>query len=173
MTLDTPISRNNLFYSKDDFDLETGIISDYLEEDTNQTVVLYEVDRVRTNMNSVYKETEKNTGIRFKPPKELPCLYEIKEAQTKSYDGKTSNAVYMVSGNLDIYILKDTLKRYKCDIKRGDYIGVLISPNTMSYFTVVSDGKINNSNDMMVGAYGYPWLHITCAPSTESEFNGK
>ena len=116
--MNVPINRNNLFYSEEDFLMETEILSDYLEEDTNQTIVLYEVDRVKTNMNNVYQETVDKKNIRFKPPKELPCLYDIKEAQTKSYDGKTSNAVYMLSGNVTIYILKQTLKTYKCDIKR-------------------------------------------------------
>lgn len=171
--MDTPIGRNKLFYSEDDFELETDILEDYMEEDVGQTIVLYEVDRNRTNINSTYKETVTNDGIRFKTPKELPCMYEIKEAETKSFDGKTSNAVYMISGNLEVYILKKTLTKYKCDIKRGDYIGVLVDTNKMNYFTVVSDGKINTANTMLVGAYGSPWLHITCAPSTISEFNAK
>ena len=168
-----PINRNKLFYSEDDFQFEVDMLEDYMEEDTNQTIVLYEVDRVKTNINDTYKETKNNNNIRFKPPKELPCLYEIKEAQTRSFDSKSSNAVYMISGNLEIYILKKTLKKYKCDIKRGDYVGVQINDDNMNYFVVVSDGKINQSNNMLVGGYGYPWLHIECAPSTRAEFNGK
>lgn len=169
----TPINRNNLFYSEDDFVLETNILENYMEEDTNQTIILYEVDRGRTNVNDVYKETKTNDRIIFKPPKELPCLYNIKPSEIKSFDNKTNNAIYMLSGNLEIYILKQTLIKYNCDIKRGDYIGVQINENTMNYFTVVNDGKINQSNDMAVGAYGYPWLHIECAPSTVAEFDAK
>ena len=60
----TPISRNNLFYSEEDFQFETDIIEGYLEEDLNQTVVVYEVDRKRTNVNDIYKEAKKDT-IRF------------------------------------------------------------------------------------------------------------
>ena len=170
--MNVPINRNNLFYSEEDFLMETEILSDYLEEDTNQTIVLYEVDRVKTNMNNVYQETVDKKNIRFKPPKELPCLYDIKEAQTKSYDGKTSNAVYMLSGNVTIYILKQTLKAYKCDIKRGDYIGILNDTNSMYYFSVVNDGKVNNANNLVVGAYKSPWLVIECAPVTKDEFDG-
>lgn len=170
--MNVPINRNNLFYSEEDFLMETEILSDYLEEDTNQTIVLYEVDRVKTNMNNVYQETVDKKNIRFKPPKELPCLYDIKEAQTKSYDGKTSNAVYMLSGNVTIYILKQTLKTYKCDIKRGDYIEILNDTNSMYYFSVVNDGKVNNANNLVVGAYKSPWLVIECAPVTKDEFDG-
>lgn len=169
----TPINRNNLFYSEDDFNLEVDIMEDYMEEDSNQTIVLYEVDRVKTNVNYVYKETKNSDSIRFKPPKELPCLYNINEPEMKSYDSKTSNAVYMLSGKLDVYILEKTLKKNNCDIKRGDYIGIQIKEDTMNYFMVTSDGKINQSNKMAVGAYGYPWRHVECAPTTVAEFNAK
>lgn len=167
------VNRNSLFYSEQDYQFETDILSNYLEEDTNQTIVLYEVDRRQTNINDIYKETPDRNSIRFKPPKELPCLYEIKEAETKSYDTKTSNAVYMISGGATIYILTSTLKKYKCDIKRGDYIAIQANTDSMYYFTVVSDGKVNNSNNMMVGAYKSPWRIITCAPVTRDEFTAK
>ena len=66
-----PVNRNNLFYSEEDFDFETDIALDYMEEDTNQTVVLYRVDRKNTQVNTIYKSA--NDGIRFLPPVELPC----------------------------------------------------------------------------------------------------
>lgn len=169
----TPINRNNMFYSEDDFQMEVDILSDFIEEDINMTIVLYEVDRVKTNTNDIYEETKDNSNIRFKPPKELPCIYEIKQSQTKSYDSKTSGAVYMISGNMTIYILKETLKRYKCDIKRGDYIGVMNDTNDMYYFTVIDDGKVNNANALMVGSYKSPWRVIECVPCTIDEFNGR
>ena len=43
-----PVGRNNLFYSDEDFDFETDILIGYMEEDLNQTVVLYSVDRNNT-----------------------------------------------------------------------------------------------------------------------------
>lgn len=171
--MDIKVKRNNLFYSEEDFGLETDILSDYIEEDTNQTIVLYEVDRKKTNINNIYQETRTKEDIRFKPPVEIPCLYNIKEPQNKAYSEKFSNGVYMISGNVTLYVLKNTLKTYKCDIKRGDYIGILNDTNKMYYYTVVNDGKINNANSMMVGAYKSPWLIIECAPLSEDEFNGK
>lgn len=167
------VGRNNLFYSDEEYDYETEMLSDYLEYDTNQTVVLYEVDYVKTNVNDVYKETERNTDIRYKPPKEIPCLYEIKNSQNKSYDSKTSNAVYMISGNVTLYVLSSTLEKYHCDIKRGDYIGIQIDEKKMYYFTVINDGKINNYNSLFVGAYKSPWRVVECAPVTDDEFTGK
>lgn len=167
----TPINRNNLFYSEEDFNMETDILSDYIEEDVNQSVVLYEVDRKRTNVNETYQESKGK--IFYKPPKEIPCLYDIKDNELKSYDSKTSNGLYTISGGLTIYVLTKTLERFKCDIKRGDYIGIMVDNNTMIYFSVVNDGKINNANSMIVGAYKSPWRVITASPVTLEEFNGK
>lgn len=167
----TPITRNNLFYSEDDYEFETDIIMEYLEEDTNQTVVVYEVDRKNTTMHQVYQESKKN--IRFKAPREIPCLYEIKDPDVKTYDSKTSNGVYVVDGNLTVYVMDKILAKYKCDIKRGDYIGVMVNNNRMIYFSVVNDGKVNTANSMIVGAYKTPWRVITAAPTTLEEFNGK
>ena len=83
-------SKNNLFYSEEDFFYETDLVERYIEEDLNQSVVLYEVDRSKTNVNAIYKEATKG-NIRYKAPKEIPCMYEIKDSETKSFDNKSSN----------------------------------------------------------------------------------
>lgn len=171
MKISTPINRNNLFYSEEDFEYETDIIMQYMEEDTNQTVVVYEVDRSKTAMNEVYQESVRN--IRFKTPREIPCLYEIKESEIKTYDIKSSNGTYVVDGGLTIYVMDKILDKYKCDIKKGDYIGVLVNNNKMIYYSVVNDGRVNTSNSMIVGAYRTPWRVITAAPTTLEEFDGK
>jgi hypothetical protein len=167
----TPITRNNKYYSEEDFQRETSIVEEYFEEDLNQTVIVYEVDRAKTNMNTVYKEKQNN--LRYKAPKEIPCMFEIKPSEIKSYDSKTSNGVYAVSGSLEFYVLVKTLEKYKCDIHRGDYVGVPIEQNRMSYFVVVNDGKVNTSNDQYIGAYKPAFYHVVCSPCTESEFNAR
>lgn len=168
----TPITRNNLFYSEADFDLETDIMMGYLEEDVNQTVVIYEVDASVTNTDAVYHETG-GTNVRFKAPKEIPCLFEIKDAEIKSYDQKSSNAVYTVGGQLTVYVMPKILEKYGCEIKRGDYVGVQIDTNRMVYYAVVNDGKINTANTNYVGAYKTAWRVVTCSPVPDNEFNGQ
>ena len=169
-----PIGRNNLFYSEEDFQMDTSIVEDYFEEDLNQTIVLYEVDRKRTNINSTYKEADgKNGGIRYKPPREIPCMFEIKESEVKSYDSKTANGIYSISGNLEGIILNRTLEKYHCDIKRGDYIAVQIDTDRKAYFVVTNDGKINTSNTNYVGAYKTAYRKIEATSTTLNEFNGK
>lgn len=165
----TPISRNNLFYSKEDFDMEMGILTDYLEEDTNQTVVVYQVDLVKTQQNNIYKDSKKQ--VRFKMPVEIPCLYEISDSQLKSYDSKTQNGAYVLQGNLKVYVNLNTFKKYSVDIKRGDYLGVMIEENRMYYWVVTNDGKVNTSNQLVVGAYKTGFRVIEAAPVSNEEFN--
>ena len=167
----TPVTRNRLFYSEEDFDFETDIVMDYLETDTNQTIVVYEVDRDKTNINSTYKEN--STGIRYKPPKEIPCLYEVKDAEIRSYDSRTNNGIYTINGSLMVYVMPKVLEKYKCDIKRGDYIGIQIDTDRMIYYSVVNDGKVNTANSQYVGAYKTAYRVITGAAVDESEVNGK
>lgn len=165
-------SRNNMFYSEEDFFLETGIVEGYIEEDLNQFVVLYEVERKKTNVNSVYKEASMG-NIRYKAPREIPCIYEIKDSETKSFDSKSANGVYTQDGNLVFYVLTKTLEKFMVDIKRGDYIGVPVDVNRMRYYTVVNDGKVNTSNTHLIGAYKPAWRTVECTLVSDiSEFNG-
>ena len=164
--------KNNMFYSEEDFSYETDLIERYIEEDINQSVVLYEVDRSKTNVNAIYKEATSG-NIRYKAPREIPCMYEIKDSEIKSFDNKTSNGVYTQDGNLQIYVLTRTLEKYKADVKRGDYIGVQIDLNRMKYYTVVNDGKVNTANTHMVGGYKPACRTIECTLVSDiSEFNG-
>ncbi|MCD8207190.1 MAG: hypothetical protein LUD72_04545 [Bacteroidales bacterium] len=164
------IVRNNKFYDEGDFALETRIAENYILEDLHQSVVLYEVDRKRTNVNDIYKESP---GIRFKAPREIPCMFEVAKPDTKSYDEKSNNGVYSQSGNLTMYVLVRTLEEMKCDIKRGDYIGVPIDVDRMYYFVVTNDGKMNTANANYIGAYKTAWREITAAPTTKEEFNAR
>lgn len=164
----TPITRNNLFYSKEDFDFEMELMEGYLEEDTNQTVVVYQVDRVTTQINDIYKEA--NTEIHFHTPVEVPCLYEIQDQQLKSYDAKTQNGVYSITGNIKVYINLLAFDKYEFDIKRGDYLGVMIEENRMYYWVVTNDGKVNTANQLVVGAFKNGWRVIEGAPVTDAEF---
>ena len=166
----TPITRNNLFYSETDFQFEMDIAEGYLEEDTNQTVVLYQVDRNTTRVNDTYQEA--GEVVRFLPPVEVPCLYEIADTKLDSYNSKTNNGVYALQGNLKVYVNLNAFDKYGFDIRRGDYIGVMIEEGRMYYWVVTDDGKVNTANNMVVGAYKTGWRVIDCAPTTDDEFKG-
>ena len=138
----------------------------------NQTVVLFEVDLFKTNADDIYHEASKK-NIRFKPPVELTVRYEIADSQMRSYDKSNNKAVYAKPGILSLTVLNTTLEEVGRDIKRGDYIGVQVTPEEMLYFTVYDDGKVAsyaNSNTL----YGVKpfYRNIKCNYVDPSEFEG-
>jgi len=169
-----PISRNNMFFSKESYDFEVNLAREYMEMDMNQTVILYQVDLEKTKVNDVYKESDKN-NIAFKTPVEITCMYEIGDPESKSYDKTKSKSVYVKPGNLKFRVLEAELEELGVDIRRGDYIGVQIDEklDDLIYFEVNNDGKVGkfaNSQSM----YGYkPWYRECEANYVDpSTFNG-
>ena len=144
-----PINRNNMFYSEQDYLFEMEIGKNYLEEDVNQTLILYQVDLEKTNLDAIYNES-KSDSIVYKPPVELHCLYTIEEPELLSYE------------------------KTKCEIKIGDYVGVVVSSNHIEYYTVTNDGRNNFNNGRTTFGYKSSYRSIEAAPvSSENEFNGK
>lgn len=165
----TPINRNNLFYSQEDFEFEMETVLGYMEEDTNQTVVVYQVDRITTQTTDIYKESKNQ--IHFLPPVEVPCIYEILDNQLKSYDSKTQNAAYVLQGNLKVYINNFAFNKYDFNIKRGDYLGIMIEEGRMYYWVVTNDGKVNTANQLVVGAYKTGYRVVEASPANPDEIN--
>lgn len=167
-----PINRNQMFFSKSDFDFEIELARDYLEQDMNQTVVLFEVDLSKTNTDDIYHEASKK-NIRFKPPVELTVRYEISEAEMRSYDKTQNKGLYAKPGTLNFTVLNATLEEVGRDIKRGDYIGVQITPEEMIYFTVYDDGKVASysSINMLYGVKPF-YRSVKCNYVDPSEFEG-
>jgi hypothetical protein len=167
-----PVKRNNKFFSGEDINLELDFAREYMEQDANQVVILYQVDLEKTQVNDIYKESKKDS-IRFKTPIEIPCVYEIQDAELKAYNTAIQKGVYAKTGKLTFSVLISTLEELECDITRGDYIGVQITPTHMEYFTVTDDGRVGafaNKNTL----YGTtPWYRkVECAPIDPNEFNG-
>ena len=144
-TKKVPINRNNLFYSEKDFQYEMEIGRNYLEQDVNQTIVLYEVDLTKTNLDAVYSESKSN-AIVFKTPIELHVIYELSEGELASYDKSKNLGTYVKSGKLTFGVYQFTLDELGADIKNGDYVGVQVTPTHMEFYTVVNDGRNNYDN---------------------------
>ena len=172
MNLKKPINRNRMFFSESDFDLELDIAQEYMEHDMNQTIVLFEVDLYKTNTNNIYHEANKN-NIRFKTPVEISVRYEISNAEMRSYEKNNNKGIYSKPGTLDFIVLNKTLESRNRDIKRGDYIGVQITPDEMLYFTVFDDGKVANyaNSNTLYGIKPF-YRQVKCNYVDPSEFEG-
>lgn len=167
-----PIKRNTKFFSDEDFDLELDFAKEYIEQDANQTVILYRVDLERTKVNDIYKEASKDS-IRFLTPIELPVIYEVGDAEMKAYGTKIQKGIYSQTGKLTFSVLISTLEEYGCDISRGDYIGVQIDSGHREYFTVTDDGRVATTSNRFTMYGTKPYARkIECASVDLGEFNG-
>ena len=167
-----PIKRNNKFFSGEDFNLEMEFATEYMEQDANQTVILYQVDYEKTKVNDIYKEANKE-DIRFKTPVEITVIYDLQDSETKAYRENMSKGIYVKPGKLTFSVLLKELEENSCDISRGDYIGIQINPEFMIYFTVADDGKMamTSNKNTLYGTQPY-YRTVICSPVDMSEFNG-
>ena len=167
-----PITRNNKFFGAEDFDLEIGFAEEYLTQDANQTVILYQVDLSKTQVNDIYVEAKQN-GVRYKHPVEIPVIYEITDAEMKAYDTTFQKGMYAQTGKLTFSVLLSTLEEYNCDISRGDYIGIQIDSTHREYFTVTDDGRVGMTSNKFTMYGTKPYARtIQCASVDSNEFAG-
>ena len=165
-----PINRNSLFYDKDSFNVEMEIGKNYIEQDMNQTVVLYSVELGRSATDALYGETSNASGVAFKPPIEIHCVYKIEQPELKSYDKTKSLGTYMKTGKLTVGVYQETLDELGVDIKKGDYIGVQISETHQEMFVVNNDGRNNFDNSHTLFGTRPLWRTVQASPVDKTEF---
>ena len=66
-------------------------------------------------------------------------------------------------GQLDFIIYTKELEENDCDIKRGDYIGLQVTPEHMEYFIVTDDGRVNYDNEHTLWGTVPFYRSIKCA----------
>ena len=140
-----PINRNKLFFSEDEYNLQINIGMEYINEIVNQTVVLYEVDLSKTKKDQIYYEPDFNDK-NFKTPVEINVLYQLDKPELKTYNQSNLKGYYVNVGKLRFTVYERELENNECDIKRGDYIGLQVTPERMEYFIVTDDGRVNYDN---------------------------
>lgn len=165
-----PINRNSLFYDAESYALELEMGKNYIEQDMGQTVVLYQLDASKTQVDAVYGETTSSSAVQFKTPIEVSCVYEIEEPELKSYDKQKQLGTYTKTGKLTVSVYQETLDELGVDIKKGDYIGVQVSPTHMEFFVVNNDGKNNYGNAHSLWGTVPLYRTVQCSPVDSSEF---
>ena len=167
-----PIKRNHKFFGVDDYNLEMEFATEYLEQDANQTVILYQVDLSKTKVNDIYKEADKD-AIRYLPPVEVPCVYEIQEAEVQSYEKNKMKGMFAKPGKLIFSVLIKNLEEMNVDPKRGDYVGIQITPEKMQFFTITDDGRVGmTANKNTIYGVAPYYRTFEAAPADNIEFNG-
>jgi hypothetical protein len=164
-----PITRLSKFFSNEDFDLQIQIGQEYLHGDLNMKLVLFRVDRQKTDTDGVYGEVGLDE-IKYFPPIEVNALVQIEASKNNSY--KAGMMRYNEPGNLTFSVYIKHLSELGVEIKYGDYIGYPETENKMRYYTVTNDGKVTSDNKHNLFGYKPYYRTITCAPAQEQEFRG-
>ena len=164
-----PITRISKFFSQEDFNLQVDIGQEYLHGDLNMKLVLYRVDKQKTDKDDVYGEVGLDE-VKFFPPVEFNALVKIDEPKNSTYKGGMLR--YNEPGNLVLSVYIKHLNDLKIDIKYGDYIGCVESEDKIRYYTVTNDGKVTSDNKHNLFGYKPYYRTITCAIAQEQEFRG-
>ena len=164
-----PITRLHKFFSEEDFNLEMDMGMEWQMGDMNFTVVLYRVDRQRTNNDDVYGEALKD-GIQFLAPVEIKGLVKIDAPTNQDYGN--SRLSQIEPGNMTFSVYQSHLDQLAVEISLGDYLGYYESEDKVRYYTVVNDGRITSDLKHTYGGYKKYYRTIIASPSTIDEFNG-
>lgn len=164
-----PITRLSKFFSQDDFDINIQMGQEYMHGDLNMRLVLYRVDRTKTDTDAIYGEVGKDE-IKFLPPVEINGLVKIEESKNSSY--KNGLLRYIEPGNITVAIYLKHLDEKKVDIRYGDFIGYPESENKLRYYTVTNDGRVVADNKHKMFGYKPHYITIICAPVKDGEFRG-
>jgi hypothetical protein len=135
----------------------------------NFTLVLYRVDRQKTNKDDVYGETLED-GVQFLAPVEFKGYVQI-EAPTNT-DLGSSKLSQMEPGNLKVGVYQTQLDELGIDIQFGDYIGYYETESRVRYYSVVNDGRIYTDNKHTYAGYKRFYRSIIASPVNDNEFKG-
>jgi len=164
-----PITRLSKFLSQDDFDLHIKMGEEYLHGDLNMKLVLYRVDRQKTDIDDVYGEVGMDE-IKYYPPVEFNALVKIEEPKNSAYKGGLIR--YNEPGNLNISVYIKHLEELNIDIKYGDFIGYPESETRTRFYQVTNDGKVVSDNKHNMFGFKPYYRNITCAPIQDTTFRG-
>ena len=164
-----PITRVNKFYDYVDFGLENGMAREFMEGDLNFTVVLFRVDRIKSQTDATYGESDVEE-IRFHPPVELKVRPNLEPSENNSYSEGYGR--YEDYGNFTFTVFLDHLKELDIDISYGDYIGYPEKEDRMRYYSVSNDGRVTSDLKHTIGGYKAFYRTITCSWVSENEFKG-
>jgi hypothetical protein len=165
-----PITRLSRYYDDIDYQTDLDMAMEVINEDANFRVVLYRIDRVNSNSDDVYGESE-SREIRFLSPVELNVLPKLDDAENKTY-GDNGSLRYQEHGNLVFTVLNKELSDKNVKISYGDIIGYSTSEKDMKYFEVFDDGEINVDNASTMYGFRSYFTTVQCVTVDPNQFNG-
>jgi hypothetical protein len=164
-----PITRLGKFFGEEDYNLDVSMGMEWLNGDMNFTLVLYRVDKQKTNVDDVYGEASVD-GIKFLPPVEFKAYLQIVAPENKFLG--SSKISQMEPGNARISVYQKHLDELEVDIELGDYIGYYETETQVRYYVVNNDGRVVSDNKHTYAGYKPFYRTINASPVMENEFRG-
>ncbi len=164
-----PITRLSKFLSQDDFDLNIQMGEEYLHGDLNMKLVLYRVDRGKSDIDDIYAEVGLDE-IKYFPPIEFNALVKIEEPKNSTYTKGILR--YNEPGNMNLSVYIKHLEELKIDIRYGDFIGYPESETRTRYYQVTNDGKVTSDNKHNMFGYKPYYRTVICTPVQDNTFRG-
>ena len=164
-----PITRLGKFFGAEDFSLDVGMGREWLEGDMNFTLVLYKVDKRKTDLDDVYGEALKN-GIKFLPPVEFKAYVQVMAPENKNIGNSKINQ--FEPGNMRISVYQKQLDELGIDIDYGDYIGYYEKENRVRYYVINNDGRVTSDNKHTYAGYKTFYRTMMASAVGPNEFNG-
>lgn len=160
-------NRLNKYYDDFDFDIDTDIANDIINQDSNFIIVLYRIDRNKTNYDDVYGETKE---IVYLPPVELKVLLTLAVAVNTTYNKTAGSLLNETFGNLEFTVQEKEMKLKNVDITYGDIIGLPVDGNLV-YFSVQDPNYLTNTTQMLYNIKTY-FRKVKCVIIDKNDFNG-
>ncbi len=164
-----PITRLSKFFSEEDFNLDISMGEEWLYGDMNFTLILYRIDKQKTNNDDVYGESLSD-GITFLPPVEFRGYVQVEASSNSDYG--SSKLSQIEPGNIKVGVYQNQLDELNIDIEYGDYLGYYESETRVRYYSVVNDGRIVSDNKHTYAGYKPFYRSIIGSPVTDNEFRG-
>ena len=163
-----PITRHNLFFNEEEWQLEKDFFRESIEQDLNQIVILFRVDRILSKVDDLYHEGRKSELI-FKPPVRLQIFGELEDPENKVYNEDSGTLRYQQDGKLNFAVLIDQLEELDVEVRYGDYIGYPVSESEIRYYTVVDDGMKSYHDGQTILGYKQTFRKVVCAPVEDDD----
>ena len=116
-----PISRVTKFYDEEDFRLENEMAREFVEGDLDFKVVLFQVDRSKSQTDDVWGEADAEE-IKYYPPKEINVRPLLGEPKQDSYSEGFGQ--FLEYGDFSFTVFNDHLEELGVDMK---YVGRIYS----------------------------------------------
>jgi hypothetical protein len=158
------------FFNGKEYERYVSFGLDYLENYMRQTVYLYKVNKVKTDVDDLYNDPTQN-NIQLDTPIDISCLIELQETKNTAYDTK-NNIRIAEHGILTVTILNRTLSLLQIQIDYGDYILYAIEEDNgqtkQMVFQVVDDAKKGYENNKLWAAFRAYYKVFKCVPVDEN-----